>query len=239
MAISVTALTSGSSTTNASPVATASISPAADSLLLVIVQTTGTAQAPSVSGLGLSWTQRAITGLPTAGTTTRKLVAITAQCGAAPGSGTLSIANGGSSPTGQAWTVLQITGHDTTTPVPQSATNAGTSISTISATLGSAEVSTNSRCVFGCAQNNPTANTITPRTNWTELSEVHYGTPASGLETQWRSDAFEATGSATFDSTYDGGALILEIAAAGAAAPLRARPEQVVGQPAAQRASRW
>jgi hypothetical protein len=38
----------------------------------------------------------------------------------------------------------------------------------------------------------------TPRTNWTELDDLSGTSPIRGLETQWRSDAFETTSTATW-----------------------------------------
>lgn len=49
-----------------------------------------------------------------------------------------------------------------------------------------------------------TAEVTDPRTNWTELSDSTGTTPPAGFETQWRSDQWEATASASWATASDG-----------------------------------
>lgn len=211
MAIAATLLTSANSSTDANTYTTASISPAANSLLLVFVWSSHATTAPDnvVTGLSLTWTQRAVT---TNSTASRKLTCITAQCGASPGSGALTITSTAS--IGDAWAVIQITGHDTTTPVVQAPTSP---TNTTSALTGSITLA-----AAGNANNRPFAafghraqTATTPRTNWTELSDdlSDASAPIAGFETQWRSDAFETTASATWTTSSQWSGIAVEIAA--------------------------
>ena len=123
MAIAATLLTSGTSTTDGSSFTTASVTPAANSLLLVFVvnAVTGGADA-TVSGFSATWTRR----VNQAASSSTKLSVHSAQLGATPGSGTLTIA--AAPATGSiVWHVVQVTGHNTAAPVVQTPAATGAS----------------------------------------------------------------------------------------------------------------
>lgn len=63
------------------------------------------------------------------------------------------------------------------------------------------------------------SNQIVHRTNWTEADDIRNGTPAGNFETQYRSDAFETTASASWTVSSDYVALAAEVRVEGAASP--------------------
>jgi len=92
----------------------------------------------------------------------------------------------------------------------QSPTNTGASVLSLDVTLA-AESHADNRPIAGFAHS---ANELTThRTNWTEADDMTAGSPVSALQTQWRSDAFETTASASW---------LTNSAAAGIAAELKA-----------------
>ena len=60
----------------------------------------------------------------------------------------------------------------------------------------------------------------TPRASWTEIGDTQDIAPNRGTETQWRSDTFETTASATWTTSERYGAMAFEIKALGGAAPV-------------------
>ena len=101
---------------------TASISPAANSLLVFFVGVMQDVNAPqagvpgTVSGGGLTWTDRI--SQPATASWQVQSVLKTAVCGATPGTFTLQFTDSGADPMGErCWAVYQITGFDTGTPV--------------------------------------------------------------------------------------------------------------------------
>lgn len=203
MAIAASVLTSGSGGSGASSATTASISPAADSLLLVGVLTSisGASPVPAVSGLSLGW------GAPLSSVqnpTNQRVSVLRAQCGGSPGSGTLTISWAGSASNASIWSVIQITGHSATNPIPQAVNGSGLATSG-SITLASG-VDANSRpfAFFGTG-----GVAATPQTLWTELSE---DVPAFNLEAQWRSDAYATNAGFTLGSSQFWAGTALEVA---------------------------
>lgn len=216
MAITPTVLQTGNGAAASTNHTTASMTPAANSLLVIGINVYGTA-APTgmtVTGLGLTW-QRIDT--IAAADNLSRLDAWKAQCGASPGAGTINISLTGTAPSG-GWPyhVLQITGQDTSNPVPQSAKVATTFGTTPSLTMSLAAVSTASRpfVFFGSGNN-----TATPRTNWTELADTD---PYVSLQSQWRADAWESTASATLTQSFNATGIAFEVAPPGAVMQLAA-----------------
>lgn len=199
-AITQTALTSGSSGTNATSVATASISPTANRL--VVVKVFGGAVTPanatdpsSVAGAGLTFVKLVSRN----NTTSFGLnVSMWYAMSASPGSGAVTVTY----PNSQdlfIWSVSEYAGVNTTgvnganaIVAANIATNqdlTGTA-ATITATLpnafGSANNGVISALVWGITT--PTPATCTPDTGWTEEHDLGLlsGTISFALETQWR-----------------------------------------------------
>ena len=219
MAIGATVLTSAYDASDASSYATASVSPAADSLLLVLsFSSHGTLVPPAVSlsGLSLTWNEGSTDAAYGASTPVRRLHYSWAAVGGSPGSGALTLTLTGNTPaTACGWTVIEITGADNTAPIVQAvkspATDGGDSAATSgSITLASAGHADNRPfAIFGVRANEA----HTPRANWTELSDTPGASPSTGLSTQWRSDAFETTASASWSSSARWGGIALEVKA--------------------------
>lgn len=123
---------------------------------------------------------------------------------------------------GMAWQVIDIPGADAASPLVggqvaslEQSTPAGT---TITATLPTATPNAAGDRCFTFAAGNNAVSSFTPRASWTELSEKGSGTPSQCIETQWRSDAFEQTGSATngTGSGFPCGIIVVEAAVASA-----------------------
>lgn len=216
MAIAVSALTSSYNNANAAGYATASISPAAGSLLVLYVGssiTGGTAPGTTPTGLSLTWTLQDQIAFSGTGSAERRLAVFTAPCGASPGSGAVTLTHtdlgSGATSEGTAWAVLQVTGHNVAAPVVQHPKTSGVAATSGSLTLAAAASSLNRPVVGWWHRANEGK---TPRTNWGELTDNFGGTPSVGLETQWRGDAFETTASATWVSSQPWAAIALEIA---------------------------
>jgi hypothetical protein len=227
MSLVVTSLTS-SSTAGASigGFTTASISPAGNSLLVLWVSGFDGASAQdftvnSVTGLGLTWTRAE---LGTAGATPKgDLEAWTAECGASPGSGAITVAatvsniNGGFG-----WDVDQVTGQDPTTPVVVSnIQQTKNSSAASSATFNTAGSSLNlfllmSTVLIGTGQSVTQTASETPA--WTQLAQVQSNTASQNgvsLQTQVSPDVTHLTAGATWTGSHSWGTIGLEIAASG------------------------
>jgi hypothetical protein len=226
VAIGATLLTAAYDNVDRTSYTTASISPAANSLLLVFVTDSigvGTAPQAVPTGLSLTWQQlgnRVWSPFPGV----RRSAACIAQCGASPGSGTITLTEtdqgSGTTSTGTAWVVIEITGHHVLYPVRQVQFPGTTTVNQSGPTATShtidmlSPVDANSRAFsyFAVANDEP----ITPRASWTELSDIDDSAPNMGFEAQWRSDAFETTASATWTNAIRYIGFAIEIAEAGA-----------------------
>lgn len=217
MAISVNALITASSTSNAASYNTASITPTSGRVLVAVFTFTGIGSDVTGTISGLSATWNSIGRIWDSGAA-RELTAFYATN--YTGSGALTLGNSDSATT-CVWSVYEIDGADTSSPIVASSfkTLVSTTTTTPTITLNAAAGSSNRPfSAFACANN--TANQIAPRTNWTEIHDDVESTPSSNLETQWRSDAFETTASATGPSAiYLGVAWETAIAATGGNAP--------------------
>jgi hypothetical protein len=226
VAIGATLLTSAYDNTDATSYATASVSPSANSLMVLFVNNTkGSGWSPgtiptSSHGTWVKWGDRAWAIAPGS----RRMGLWTLQCGASPGSGAITLTNtdqgDNAQSAGTSWAVIQVTGHHVANPVRQAAMPPGTTaVQTSYAITLSDPIDANSRAfAFFSLTTNAS---LTERTNWTELADVAGATVNSTSQTQWRSDAFETTASATFSSAECCG-IAVEIAEAGAANDARA-----------------
>jgi hypothetical protein len=227
VAIGASLLTSAYNNADATSYTTASVSPVANSLMLLfVVDSHGTLLSPrsvptSSHGTWVPWGDGSWGNAPGL----RRSAVWTLQCGASPGSGAITLTEeargtGNATASGAGWAVIQVTGHHVVNPVRQAAVDPGTQgVTTSHSVTLSDPVDANSRAFafFVILAND----VLTPRTNWTELSDVAGASPVMGMQSQWRSDAFETTASATFSSA-DACGIAIEIAEASAANDTRA-----------------
>ena len=164
-------ITSAGNSVDQSSYATASVSPAANALMvLAVLNSHGTAATlPTVTGASMTWTQIA-TALDASGTFR---ITMFRAMSASPGSGALTIDFGGTTQTGGTWSLAQFTGAQTTgtngaDAVVQSASNTAASGSSLTVTLGSA---------FGSASNLAYAAIFhaASETNTTPIEQVGLG----------------------------------------------------------------
>jgi hypothetical protein len=234
VAIGATLLTAAYDNTNATSYASGSVSPAANSLLLVFVtDTIGVGAAPrSVpTGLSLTWQNLGyrIWG-PDPGERMSGLWI--AQCGASPGSGAITFTENdmgsGTTSSGTGWVVIQVTGHHVAEPIRQiqypgtgTTSNQAGWVATPSLSiplLPAADVNSRAFAFFVHPANEAT----TPRSGWTELSDTAGSSPNFAMESQWRSDAFETTASASWATQFRCFGMAVEIAEAAAESIARA-----------------
>lgn len=219
MAISVTNRTSLATTTNGLVYTTnaggdgdGTFTPAAGSLLLAWAISTTTNGVPdSVTGHGVTWTMIADHVLPT-GAGNFSLWA--ALAGATPTDTAVTVTYSGTNRGGCLIHVHEVTGVDVSgtaaQAIVQSPENNGTD-TTGTVTLAAAGASGNRPVAgFGHAANEAT----TFRTNWSELNDNSQSAPNRSLETQWRSDTFETTASATWATSSEWVGIAAEIKAA-------------------------
>jgi hypothetical protein len=218
--IDATLLTSNVDDTDATSYATASVSPAANSLLLLFTLTAhGTLVAPgatptSTHGTWVPLGDRTWGGAPGV----RRCGAWYLQCGGSPGSGAITLTmtdkGGGTTSIQGGWTVIEVTGHDVGDPVRQAAFPPGVTGTSHTVVLSDPIDSKNRPFSFFAHR---IAEATTFRTNWSELSDNTGSSPAVGIESQWRSDAFETTASASWTTGTTAFGIAVEVAEAGAA----------------------
>lgn len=213
MTISASALTVGGSSTDTSSYATASITPTANRLVLVLVTNFRSlgASTPTLTGNGLTWVQVATVAYAAGGDRATVFRAM----GAAPTTGAITIAFGGVTQLACAWSVIEFGGVDTggtngSAAVVQSATNsvaAGTSLGVTLAAFGSAN--NGAYAGFGTSQS---TSAITPDGGWTEVHDQGLSGDQGRIETQWRVDP-DTSAAASWGLSADAGGVALEIKA--------------------------
>ena len=223
MAIARNSLTSGSSDTDATSYATASITPTASRLLIACYHSVNLTEGidptqPTLTGNGLTWTVVDSWVYRQFGDRYRLSVAA-ANTGGSPSTGTITFDHGAQTEEGASWSVFELNGTDVSNGVSQcfpqfvhSTLNAGGT--SISLTLASAADSGNRPflCMGGGMNED-----ITPRTNWTEIHQAGATSPNVLIETQERLDTFETTASATWTTAILYGGIAFEVKIAGAA----------------------
>lgn len=161
---------------------TASISPSANALLLVVVSVTVAAESPSISsitstlsGLG-TWTAIGETWHDAANNSF--VAAWRCKCGATPGSGTVTV---NASVSFNRWvvSVIEITGENTTTPVANFKSGTGTS-ATPSLTLDSTPAADS--CVIGVLTSQGDTNGVTEGGAYVELIDISSGGGATARQ---------------------------------------------------------
>lgn len=187
-------LTSGFGGGGTTSAVTASVSPAPNTLLAVsvlTVLTSGTAPDPSISGLGLAWTKQTTIVEPG---NHQRITWFTAQCGTSPGSGALTFTFPVAPDSHAIWDVEQVSGHNPTAPVAQTATAAFALVpngSALGVTFTKAPTSSRNRHFAAYATAGWAA---TPKFPFTELVDI---VSSYSMETMWRSDVFDASSSST------------------------------------------
>lgn len=250
MSLAVSSLTS-SSTAGASVASavTASVSPAANSLLVLWVSayngaSTQVFTVSGVSGLGLTWAKAK---LWFAGSANKGDVECwTAVCGASPGSGAVTATFSSTFAGGAVWDVDQVTGQDAAAPVVASNTIAANASSTAPSATFAAAASPQNLFISGITGlvGTGTSQTVTPNESpaWTQLANTASSTAGQNgvvICTQVSPDVTHLVTSATLGSSGSWGVIGLEIAASAAGAGGAAPPPLVVPSLAAIQASTW
>jgi hypothetical protein len=172
---------------------TGSISPTGGALLVVGVAVLKAGDDPGAISVSDTFSGTGAWSLHSqvlSGNSRMRVVIATARAGATPGSGTVTVAVTG---TGTNWVVFveECTGQSTSAPVPQSKSNLGTGITTLTVTLDSTPAATS--MVVGMIGDACGSDTdITAGTGFTELSEA-----AASAVTLQAQDQRDLTGAAT------------------------------------------
>lgn len=213
MAWSATDVASVASGTDATTYSTGSYTPTASRLMVAAVENSkvGTPETPTLTGNGLTWTQVATEQTAT----NTRLTVFVALSGASPSAGAVTSAHGGATQISGSIDVVEVDGADLSgtalAAVVQSKTGGSASTATSgSVAMDNAPVAAN-RCFSAWVHAAQEAST--PRASWTEIADLSHGTPGRGVETQWRSDAAEQTGSASWTTAATWGGVVMEIAA--------------------------
>lgn len=200
-------VTSGSSTTDGTSWNTVDVAPRANAYLLLGVVVSGTSvSTPTITGFGLTW---ALEKVVTVGGTGTKLAVYKAKCGATPSTGQITITIGATG-TGASWSLYMTNGENATTPIVQSPTAAGFAAN-VAVTFSAAADAANRQVVWVAVAAQNTQNSITPPANWVEDAEVVRSTPSAKIWSGRRMTGFDTTVTVADDSSYDYGAIGLEV----------------------------
>lgn len=196
--VTPTVLTSGSSTTDGSSIATASVSPTANRVVYAaIVHQVASVTTPTLTGAGMTWVQEETTTFATS-----RRITVFRALSASPGSGALTFDFGGQSQASFVWSVVECSGVDTS-----GANGAGATIQSVAAVTASGSTSATSTlaalehannvhlCFVGLA----TFGTVTPDADFVELSDNNVDTSNLTLEVEWAANQTDCT--STFGST--------------------------------------
>lgn len=237
MAVTSFHLTTNTSTTNSSPITTASITPTANRLVLAHVVVVGTGSAtPTLSGNGLTWVLITDTGSGV----TRQLAVYRAM-GASPSAGVVTISSASTTITGWLWSISEYDGIDTSGTngsgaVVQSVQAKPTAVTSVSTAFGSGITAGNGTSA-GVAIN--LAETFTAGSGWTAQGQITGSAPVQAIIGMFGTSGVGVSPIAaswtTSGNAWVTGVEIKAAAAAGAAAP----PVRVINTEAASRSSRW
>jgi hypothetical protein len=197
---------------------TVSLSPAANSLLLVCASSAiaaGTcptvSNVTSVFSVATAWAQSKEQTYSSL--TVRRIAVWRAVTGASPGSGTLTVTWSASS-TSSYVAVVQIANVDLGTPIVQAVSASGSDANPV-VSLGAGSGSANRPFSFVSSRG---GGAVTPRASWTELHDLSHASPTAANQVQWRSDAFEGTADVTA-TAGDWGIIGIEFGGGGASPP--------------------
>lgn len=225
MAFVVTSRSTYSNTTGVTSAATtAAFTPAANSLMIAFVSWSGgdASSPPNVQTTGATnrytFTKHSVSG-------SRHELWV-AKSGATPPNDTITAGTwAGGTLTGLNISVIEVTGADVSgtalqaivqAPAQATGTSAASGSYTASATILAAASNTSNRPIMAITQQGDNS-AMSPRANWTEVSEGGYSSPSTRLEVQFRADAFETTTEATWtaNSAIPWRIIAAEIKAAG------------------------
>jgi len=195
VAVNVSLLTAAPGGAAAASVSTASVSPAAGSMVVLYLTwaVSGGSATPTITGLSGTWVNKAST--PTGGSSSTKIGVWT--CTDFSGSGAILITFASGLNT-CCWSVLQVTGaNNAATPVQVPITSKTVTSLAADCTYAAAASAAN-LFLYGCA--GPGFFTQVPNesgTLWTELSDNSQATPSCSLEVQVSPDVTNLTGAST------------------------------------------
>lgn len=237
MALTVNHLVSNVSASDSQTYTTASFTPTANALIIACFHNsfdTGgwTSNYPTISDTaGLTWSSDLLFNdkdphnhwLVNSGNVTGARNMWAAQAPSSPGAMTVTInwgTLGAPAPKNAMWSVFEVIGSDVVNGVAQTfvqlvasaPTIFGSSPGTSATTTLAAANNSNNRPFLWVIHSN-LAEATTPRTNWTELGDVNTSDHNVSMETQWRSDAFETTASASWTTSSDYSLVAFEIKA--------------------------
>jgi len=234
MAIIATHLTTDRSLTDGTEFTTASISPASNALVLLLVRgrrSNGLGSSPTVSGNGLTWVEIVSVGFELVSTGWCRLSLFRAM-GVSPSSGTVSINYSGGNLNCCFWSIVQFEGVDTSGTngsgaVIQSATNAQDSGTTLTVTLSA--FSDPGNATYGGFSISKATEAINPGSGFTEFAEAQgTGTSADSgtIQSEYLLGNDTSVDASWATSANDSGGIAVEIKAALAAAVPWDRPQQ-------------
>lgn len=202
MAIAFAFRSSVHETTNATThVTTTAFTPAAHSLMLAVVRTTGKSATPTALQTTSATNRYTFAEVYNNASGTNYFGIWVADSGATPPNDTITATLTASNDTGGHISVTEITGADMSGTALNSIAQTETPVSLTAQTSGSmtltSPLSANNRPLVCFVISNQQVS-FTPRTNWTELDDANYASPADSMQVQCRSDAFETTCTCTW-----------------------------------------
>lgn len=210
--VGVTSLTWAKNEADQTNYTTVSISPTSGKAWVAWVTATRTATTPpqpTMTGAGLTWTHHTSVDWATDGGVKKKLSLFVGT--GTPSAGTCNIDYGGTTVTAALWDIWELTGIHATTPVVQAVTAINNATpTTLAIALAAPAAAVNRAAAAFC---HATAEAMTPRTNWTEVSDQTTSSPGCSLETQWRSDGFFVDASASWATGDKCGGIAIELKA--------------------------
>lgn len=224
MVLAISELTSSYDNVDRTSYTIASVSPAASSLLILLYSTregtTGPGATPA-NGFGGTWTE--FTGAHQ-GDGISAIGGFYLQCSASPGSGTTALnIDGGVTAIGAAWHLLEVTGHDTSTPIVTAAVNygpTGTTSGTAAPTSAQALGNANNAQILHHMHRGNSATTLDGGGGWTGGTDRAGSTPNHCQRVEWKIGSYDSSPTMTFTSVR-WQTLYVEVAVAGnATAPL-------------------
>jgi uncharacterized protein YjdB len=229
-----TLLTSGNNTVNQKIYSTASIAPAANTLITVAVlghNATTAPASPTLSGGGMTtWTQVATITFDSVATPLKRLTIFRAMR-SSPGQGSLTITFSANVSNCQwivsQWRNVDISGSNGANAIGQTSSNRANPVNGLTVTLPAFSNPNNvAYGVFAVKQN---VLAVTPGTGFTEIAERPSGeSPLSDLQAQW------ANNDNTIDASWSnlaGGALGIEIKAAATGPAVSSSQSRVTASP--------
>lgn len=218
MALAFTELTAFWSDTDATSYVSASISPAANSLLLMPWTSRHGTTAPGLTPtntFGGTWVEplaEQVDGISAIGF--HYII-----CGASPGSGTVTLSvDGGVTAIGAGCNIIQVTGYDTVTPIlNQTKGPTGTTGLTASVTSQPAMSGPTTNAQFFYCHHRA-SEAVSAEAGWTAGTSTTGAAPNMGMGVEWKIASEDTTATMTWTTSVRWQSLYMEIKAASAAA---------------------